>query len=574
MKRKMKYFTADFETTVVDFEDEYQLKDVDKESRVWSWGVCEVGKPESFLYGTDINTFMDWCREENRVVYFHNLKFDAQFIIYWLFQNGFTYSNEKTDNTFNCLISRKGDFYSVEVIYKKKNKKYEKVTFLDSHKKLPFKVSRIAEAFKLPIMKGEIDYKKDRPSGYIPTPQEIEYLRNDVTIMSLALAIQFGQGLTRMTVGSDALNEFKTLFGKQKFKTVFPRLPVEVDNRIRLAYRGGFTYVNDRFAGKDIKSGLVFDVNSMYPWVLYEKMLPYSRPMYFIGQYEEDEFYPLYIQTIRCTFELKKGKIPTIQKKGDLRFGGTEYIIASGLQSVDLTLTNVDMELFFENYEVLSCEYIDGWKFKGVSGLFTQYIEKWMKIKETSTGAMRELAKLMLNSLYGKFASNPEVTGMVPYLEDDVVHYDIGETDFREPVYTALSVFVTAYARHEIISRAQSLKDRFLYADTDSLHIAGTHLPKELDVHESRLGAWKFEGEFVRARYLRPKTYIEEMLYVDKETDEEYTKLEVTCAGMPDEIKKDVTWENFKVGFKRKGKLVPVRVKGGVVLKPIDFSIN
>ena len=49
---------------------------------------------------------------------------------------------------------------------------------------------------------------------------------------------------------------------------------------------------------------------------------------------------------------------------------------------------------------------------------------------------------------------------------------------------------------------------------------------------------------------------------------------------MPSNIKKIITKDNFKIGFTTEGleekyqKLVPKRVKGGVVLVPTFFSIN
>ena len=47
-----------------------------------------------------------------------------------------------------------------------------------------------------------------------------------------------------------------------------------------------------------------------------------------------------------------------------------------------------------------------GWKFKGICGLFTDYIDKWVKVKTVATlsgnKGLRTLAKLMLNSLYRK----------------------------------------------------------------------------------------------------------------------------------------------------------------------------
>jgi hypothetical protein len=256
----MKKFVADFET-IVPKEDEEN-----PETRIWHWGVTEIGNPDFFSWGTDLDSFMDWCfYRKNTLLYFHNLRFDAEFIIYWLFENGFTYSTEKEPKTFNTLITKMGQFYSLEIIWDKKivyekNRKrtvYKKTTFYDSLKKLPFKVEQIAEAFKLPMAKGEIDYKKERPFGYNPTKEEIEYLKNDVMIVAAALHIQFEQDLTKMTVASDALTHFKDGLGDD-FTNSFPVLPLNTDSQIRYAYRGGYTYCSPRYAGQDVKAGVCY----------------------------------------------------------------------------------------------------------------------------------------------------------------------------------------------------------------------------------------------------------------------------------------------------------------------------
>lgn len=167
----------------------------------------------------------------------------------------------------------------------------------------------------MPIQKLEIDYNEDRKENHVLTEQEIEYVLHDVKIVAMALEIQIAQNLTKITNGSDALNDFKRTISKKQFEINFPILDLEVDADIRQAYRGGFTYVNPRYQNMDIKDGLVFDVNSLYPSVMYDKPLPYGRPLYFTGQYEHDEMYPLYIQNLTCEFKVKKGYIPTIQLK-------------------------------------------------------------------------------------------------------------------------------------------------------------------------------------------------------------------------------------------------------------------
>lgn len=551
----MKRYVADFETTTNE-----------NDCHVWAYGTCEVGNTDNTTIGQTIDDFMKWCSTENKIVYFHNLKFDGEFIIHWLFNNGFKYSKEKQEKTFSCVVSSMGQFYIIEVIFKTGNKKQEKVIFYDSLKKLPFPVRKIAEDFNLPIQKLEIDYNEERNDDHILTEQEIEYVLHDVKIVAMALQIQIEQNLTKITIGSDALNDFKRTISKKQFEINFPILDIQTDKDIRQAYRGGFTYVNPKFQNKDIKNGIVFDVNSLYPSVMYDKPLPYGLPLFFNGQYEHDEMYPLFIQNFTCEFKVKKDYIPTIQLKNNLSFIPNEYITESKEQ-VNLVLTSVDLELFFEHYDVWNIEYINGWKFKQCVGIFKPYIDKWGKVKKENKGAIRQLAKLMLNSLSGKFGTNPDVTGKIPYLDDEnVVKWKLGEKEMRDPIYIPMGVFITAWARHKTISTAQLCFDRFIYADTDSLHLVGTDIPKAIEhiIDDKELGYWAHESTFTRARFIRQKTYIEE---IDG-------KINVKCAGMPDTIKSRVTWDNFHKGFKSGGKLLPKRVKGGIILKETEFTLK
>ena len=81
-------YVADFETTTLE-----------EDCRVWAYAICEVGNKDNIIIGTNIDDFMKWCRtqKENVKVYFHNLKFDGQFILTWLFRNGFKHAEKPKD---------------------------------------------------------------------------------------------------------------------------------------------------------------------------------------------------------------------------------------------------------------------------------------------------------------------------------------------------------------------------------------------------------------------------------------------------------------------------------------------
>lgn len=577
----MRKFTADFETNVS--EDD---------CRVWAYALCEIGNTDNFIYGNTIDDFIKWCmnKKENYVLYFHNLKFDGEYIFSYLLNNGYTCikdKKEKQDKTFTTLISDTGQFYSIEIYFETSNPKHiNKVTIYDSLKILNFSVDMIAKDFNLPIRKLVIDYKEIREIGHILTKEEIDYIRNDVEIMARALEIMFNENLTKMTIGSDALASYKEI--NKNFKNYFPLIPYIVDKDIRKSYKGGFTYLNEIYKEKETGSGLVLDINSLYPSVMMYEKLPFGEPVYFDGQYQKDNLYPLYVQTLSCVFELKKGKIPTIQIKNNLSFLPNEYIKSSNGDIVTLVLTSVDLELFLEHYDVTDITYHSGWKFKAIKGLFSKYIEYWserkIQAKKDNNTALYRISKLMLNSLYGKFGLNPDVRSKYPYLnEDGIVKYSLYPAETRESIYIPVASFITSYARKKTITTSQTIKeysinkygkDLYVYSDTDSIHCLfdeDTELKEIIEIDDYKLGAWKKESTFKRGKYLRQKCYIE--LGFDD-------KMNVTVAGLPKKLGNLITFDNFNIGFTTENidtdnkKLTFKHVKGGVLLVDTEFSIK
>ena len=566
----MKRFTADFETATWN----------PTKTWVWAWSLCDIENPENVDVGNDIETFFERIKKEaNPYIYFHNLKFDGEFILYYLMTHDFEYveTREKRDKTFSALISDMGLFYQIEV-YFEVGKKTKKVTFIDSLKIINQTVESMPKTFKIEENKLEIDYNLPREVGHILTSEEEAYVKNDVIIVAKALSYLFDMGLTKMTAGSNALSEYKEIMKINRFRNLYKPLNYEIDKDIRRAYRGGFTYLNPLYKNKTVASGEVLDVNSLYPSVMYKEILPFGEPYFYEGEYIPDKVYPLYIQRLTCSFKIKDGKIPTIQIKHS-RFVDNEYLTDSGEEPVALTLTSVDLKLFLEQYDVWDLHYESGWKFKGMRGLFTDYIDKWIKVKNDATisgnKGMRQVAKIMLNSLYGKFATSLDVQSKIPYLENEIVKYKLGEKGQKDGVYLPMGAFITAYARDKTIRTSQAIKDysiekygvdMYCYSDTDSIH---TILPIEelkqfCEIDDVELGFWKHESHFTRAKFIRQKTYLEE---IDGE-------INITCAGLPSRCYDQVTWENFKEGLKVDGKLSFKHVQGGVILVETEFTIK
>lgn len=540
-------------------------------------------------FGEDIDSFINYCSliNESSSFYFHNLKFDGEFIIHYLLTHGFVHVNEKKlgVNQFSTIISDLNVFYCIKVKFKEE----VIISFFDSLKLLNFSVEEVAKAFNLSIKKLEIDYKAKREKRHKITDEEKEYLKHDVMIMSLALEKMFEMKITRMTIASNAMNFFKDTISKKRFEEWFK--PPLYDKDLRQAYKGGFTYLNEIYRGKEVKEGIVLDVNSLYPSVMYYSPMPYGEGIYFDGKYAPDKLYNLYIQNITCQFRIKKDMIPTIQIKNNLSFVPTEYLSSSNGESINLTLTNVDLNLFLEHYDIYDVSYNWGWKYKSSTKIFKSYIDYWneLKVKATKEGnkPLRTIAKLMLNSLYGKFAASPEGRSKIPYLDNNIVKYKLSELEERTAYYLPISIFITSWARDKTIRSAQAVYHRFIYADTDSLHLEGTDIPENLLISDTELGKWKIESTFKRGKYLRQKCYIEDVVTPVDEI-EKFKKenpeclhlvskdsiINIVCAGMPKGCYKNVTWENFDYGSVFDGKLGVKHTDGGIVLVDTTFTIK
>lgn len=577
--------------------------------RVWGWGAVNVHDLDDLFVGNNIHDFMYWCedRRDNITVYIHELKYGIQFLLNYLFAEGFTHvskSKDRASKTFTTMISDKGLYYGMEVIFYRKGKNIKKVTFFDSHKLLPMPVTKIADSFGLEY--ETISYDEGTRCQIAPetplTQEEIKLLSRDITIVAVALRYFLDNGMDKITIGSCALAEYKSLIGDRKFKHWFPTIKT-VNEDIKKAYKGGFAYVNPAIAGKTVGAGMVLDINSMYPACMKFDPMPYGTPIFFEGKYEPDPLYPLYVQQLRCAFKLKPGKLPTVQVKYGTHYYGTEYLTSSDDEEMVLTLTSVDLELFVEHYELYNPEYINGWKFQGATGLFTDYVDKWTGIKiqskmENNPG-MYTISKMFLNSLYGKFGTKSERRSKIPYMKNGMVRYADAEPEEVPGAYVAVAAFITANGRRRVITAAQRITDdynagkskiQWLYADTDSCHILSPdgELPEGLDISATELGAWKVESSFYRAKYLRSKCYVDDEMISEEEYNKgkaskfssqysekngEYHYLKITAAGMPDTCYDQVTFNNFQFGKTYGGKKIPEVVPGGIVFIDDTFTI-
>ena len=330
-----------------------------------------------------------------------------------------------------------------------------------------------------------------------------------------------------------------------------------------------------------------------------------------------------YFVRIKTRFYIKKGYLPFIQIKSSLLYKANESLETSDVfyngkyydklvgfdgkledTRVILTLTMTDYELIRKHYRLVNCEILDGCWFESNIGVFDPYINKYKNIKLESTGALRELAKLFLNNLYGKMAAGKNSSYKVAFPDETgTMRYLIVRDNQKEPGYIAVGAAITSYARRFTITAAQQNyhgpdKPGFIYADTDSIHC---DLPpdkiKGITVHPKNFCCWKIESNWDVGYFVRQKTYIEHVTTEDGvPVDVPYYNIK--CAGMPKRckelfnaslsgepietktqeeeefLKTRRSLNDFDVGLEVPSKLIPKRIPGGVVLTETVFTMR
>ena len=660
-QREYRYFMGDFETTVYKGQ---------VHTEVWASALVELFSDKVTILHSISETF-DYLVSLNCdvVVYYHNLKFDGAFwLSYLLVDKKFTQAYDKigdkeTDvkwkqqfkmlnNTFKYSISDRGIWYSI--IVKVKNHFIE---IRDSLKLLPFSVKRIGESFGTKHKKLDMEYTGFRYAGCEITKEEQEYIANDVLVVKEALEIMFNQGHNKLTIGSCCLEEYKKICRSSleiqlDYAEMFPNLyEFKIDKQahkydnagdwLRKSYRGGWCYLVKGKENKIKTNGTTADVNSLYPSMMSSKSgnkYPIGLPKFWSGNFIPDEALKenmYYFVRIKTRFYIKDNYLPFIQVKGDLKYKGTESLETSDVYNhdngeyypyyidkngniqpakVELTLTMTDYQLIKEHYELVDFEIIDGCYFYSMVGIFDEYINKYAKIKKESKGALRELAKLFLNNLYGKMASSTDSSFKIAYVKEDksIGFMQVVEHE-KKPGYIAIGSAITSYSRNFTIRAAQknyygANKRGFIYADTDSIHC--DLLPDEIkgiDIDDKEFCCWKLESCWDKAIFTRQKTYIEHVTHenlVELEESKQYNNIK--CAGMPKKCKDlfelsmqgtaDVNenwsdeekeflfdkdnnpivrdYSDFKVGLKVPDKLRPIRIRGGVLLVNTTYEMR
>jgi hypothetical protein len=340
--------------------------------------------------------------------------------------------------------------------------------------------------------KDSIDYRLLEADKREANRAEISaYLKSDCTglfdIVSKFVA-RFG---LQLTIGGTAIKTLRTI---HEFDTTSKWH----DDKFRPFYFGG--RVEAFKTGVIAGDWKVYDVNSMYPYVMSESHHPtgkryktgYNRVIDKRGRIAGFVDAPFYFAKIKCK---QMGAFPVRVKNEPLNFE-----IPSGVFCV----TSHELKAAIESGRAWDIEVLEVMVPEETIS-FGEYVARFMEEKISSKArkdkAGEIFAKLLLNSAYGKFAQNPahyfDYWIGEPESEDyEIYSADIDSVDIwrkpseREAFYDVATAASITGAARSVLMRALASAVNPVYCDTDSIICEGLNC--ELD--ESRLGAWKLEA--------------------------------------------------------------------------------
>ena len=537
-----------------------------------------------------------------KTVIWYNAKFDFALFDYYFLTNGWT---DKTlalqglgrrygklpDKTFSSLNSDFGQRYQMQIWKKYKNRKHAEVVhkwrMIDLCNIYGGGLARnladwdIRDEDGNPVRKLEMDYDE----GNIE--RDLQYMINDTKGLHL-LAIKVDKTIKEISGYSLFKGDYitagglakkcllKHIFGssysenKLLFKTVFPiSVEEDTDYRDHKLYLGGKCMVNPHKRGIVQRNVYKYDVNSMYPNQMRNMYYPIGRPKHVrVDEMHTNEF--LYVLKIKKLYgTLRPNMIPIWQdtETGEYREGIVEF--------AERYIWWEELEELKQWYDI-DYEVVDVLEFVGKRLIGAiDYVDKFYNIKCNSKGAIKNGAKLFLNSAYGKLAQRIERKVCVYELADEgYVHLVEKGIDIDEDAMLSVLVGsrVTALSRVHLLSAIRdtskgNVAKNFIYCDTDSVHT----LCEYDKVDNRKLGWLKNEGVFDYAVYIAPKSYL---MYDGKD-------YEVHCKGVNTKVVKralqGVTSFEEAIKIFKPNKtfkcLAGLNVKGGKALLYVDKMI-
>lgn len=401
--------------------------------------------------------------------------------------------------------------------------KNKTIKFRDSLKILPSSLAKLSKSYlKIDDRKLEMDYSKSHKIEEIEVylKRDCEALFNVLTIFEKELNDTCNNTLNKkVRINLDdkvsiASQSFNILLKGYIGKKTRCFLNKEEEDFVRAGYYGGRVEIY-KFSGKNLN---YYDVNSLYPTVMQKNEYPIGKHFFIKGY---DIICKLinhgYLGMVKARITYPKSVIclfPVRIKEGTIYPYGT----FEGVYSTP--------ELIRAEKEGAKVEFIEGIFWLKKERIFKEFIDDFYQLKRNSTGAKKEISKLILNSCYGKFGQKRTKQIIISESEalkkrKEIINYNVlgddsssmrfyckDELSYRNrninPVYAS---FITAYSRIYLFDFMKKLGfEHIYYCDTDSI-ICDIDMENRY-IDDKELGLFKKEYSCVHEGYfVSPKLY-------------------------------------------------------------------
>lgn len=555
--------------------------------------------PISFLRFLD--SIINFVNHKQHTIYFHNLYYDFNIILYELMWNNFTqYVAEGSKVKYEKLEELDKRVIDPERTFVVLGDNLKRATGVNIHYRgREFKIRdtfRIITSAQDKILES-FGYEKKPPIDFdnfdVNDVNQIVELRQRCRydVVSLAKCIeQFKAALQKSynakgdTAASIALSAVKEMLGED-FKVLYPTIAgTEFEKISRMAYNGGICQHTYHCEPGIMHENISYiDINSSYPYT-HSLDVPYGIPE------ETDTFVETYSEyLVYVEFDLIEPNIPCVRCSS-----ASQVRIHYDLESCTyhkrdefphhfcgyLALTCYDIMLLRKYYNIVEFEIIKGYKYK-TAPIFSKFITELYSRKylyKRQKNKVMELAiKILLNSLYGKFAQ--DLTGFTEFYTKEG-RLKLFGTDL-EKIYCPLSSYIVSAARYNWATVVNYDPLNFIYGDTDSAMVYDRdRLPPDIIGNELGKWAYEFDGKTIdKCKILGKKNYLLEV------EGKQYLK----CVGLPNDrtrifnaekYEKDGTLEreiidfsNFEIGYTFIIQKMH-KVYGGIAMHHTPFTLK
>ena len=370
-------------------------------------------------------------------------------------------------------------------------------------------LEKLAETYKLKVkkLKGNLDYDVLRSPITKLTKKELLYCEHDCLVIYHYIKLELETYLRVDKIPLTSTGKVRRELQNEAYKNIYYRRKIRksintnphIYNLLIECFQGGYTHANWIYTDEVIKNVDSYDFVSSYPYVMTCFKFPSTE---FVSDNIKsvDDMYRLYAYILVVKFKNLKCKY----YNNFISSSKCRYIVKGKYDNgriieadeLEIVLTDVDFRFLLKVYDT---EYEIIESYSSLYGylpkmLINFILDKYVKKTELKGIEDEEInyqrTKAMFNSIYGMTVTNTIRNNVIydnenGWYEEELENDKIIELLENEKKKGFLSfstgVWVTAYARYNLLSNLVKLDKYCLYSDTDSLKLKEGYDKKIID---------------------------------------------------------------------------------------------